>query len=365
VRDPSPSDPRRLAATFRTELGQLALDVHLDAPAAGVTALFGPSGAGKTTCLRVLAGLHRARGEVRVAGEVWQDDARGIFVPTHRRAVGLVFQDARLFPHLSVRDNLAYGRRRLGAGAGDERRLVDLLGIGSLMDRRPAHLSGGERQRVALARALVARPRLLLLDEPLASLDAQRKAEILGLIEEVRDALAIPIVYVSHALDEVVRLATWMAVLDGGAIAASGPLPQVLARLDLPMAAADDASSVLDARVAAHDEADALCRLDLGGQDLWVGQLARAEGQHVRVRVLARDVSLARQAPGPTSILNVLRGTVRELRDDGRGHVAVLVALEGAGATLLARVTTRSRRSLALEPGTAVYAMVKSVALVA
>ncbi|HXN32002.1 MAG TPA: molybdenum ABC transporter ATP-binding protein, partial [Polyangiaceae bacterium] len=272
------------------------MQVVLDLPDRGITALFGASGSGKTTCLRVLAGLERARGTIRVGGVCWQDDDRGLFVPTHGRAVGYVFQDPSLFPHLSVRGNLEYGRKRSKSdrALADPKAVVDLLGIDPLLERAPANLSGGESQRVAIARALLAGPRLLLMDEPLASQDLARKAEILPYIERLRDELSIPIIYVSHSLDEVARLASHVVLLDGGRTVASGPTNETLARLDLPMARLDDSGVVIDARVAEHDERDQLTRVDFGDGSLWVGRVNRPNGASVRVRVLARDVSLAR-----------------------------------------------------------------------
>ena len=317
--------------------------------------------------MRVIAGLERAAGVVRVGSECWQDDARRIFLPTHKRAVGYVFQDVGLFPHVTVRGNLEYGRKRCGAAASDEEvgALVHLLGIEHLLDRSPEHLSGGERQRVAIGRALCARPRLLLMDEPLAALDARRKAEILPYLGRLQDELSIPTIYVSHVLDEVARLANHLVVLDDGVVKASGPTTATLARLDLPLAHSDDGGVVIDAQVALHDEADHLTRADLSGGFLWIGRVDRPCGAPIRVRVLARDVSLARERPGTTSILNVLAARVVELSDDGPDRVNVRLAVGGEGAPLLSRITRRSRDVLSLSPGVEVYAMVKSVAIVA
>jgi molybdate transport system ATP-binding protein len=343
------------------------LQVDLDLPGHGITALFGPSGSGKTTCLRILAGLDRARGCVRVGPEWWQDDERGVFVPTHRRQVGYVFQDPSLFPHLSVRENLEYGRRRRSASRvlADVSSLVKLLGLGPLLSRRPAHLSGGECQRVVIARALLAGPRLLLMDEPLVSQDPARKAELLPYIERLRDTLSIPVIYVSHAVDEVARLADHLVILQRGQVVASGPATNLMARLDLPMANFDDGGVVIEARAVAFDEADQLSRVELGDASLWVGGAARLPGARVRVRVLARDVSVARERPGPSSILNVLPARVVELRDDGPDRVNVRLTVGSLETPLLARVTRRSRDALDLQPGLDVYALVKSVALVA
>jgi molybdate transport system ATP-binding protein len=315
-----------------------------------------------------LAGLERMSGTLRVGEETWQDDARRIFTPTHERALGYVLQDPGLFAHLSVRANVEYGRKRRARRAAgpllDVAGGVDLLGIGSLMDRSPAHLSGGERQRVALARALVAGPRLLLMDEPLASLDAARKAEVLPYLERLRDELAIPAIYVSHSIDEVARLARHVVLLEGGRVIASGAAGETLTRLDLPLAKLDDAGVVIDAKVAEHDDGDSLTRLDVGGATLWVGRIDRPAGSTARVRVLARDVSLAREPPGPTSILNVLPGRIEDLSDDGPGRVSVRVAVGANAVPVLARITRKSRDALDLRRGVSVHAMVKSVAIV-
>ena len=298
------------------------LDVALQLPERGITALFGPSGCGKTTVLRALAGLERAAGRVALGSDVWQDDASGQWRPTHQRALGYVVQEAALFAHLDVRANLDYGRKRSGAqrwhGGGVEPQpgsgaggfaldsVIDLLGIAPLMDRRPATLSGGERQRVAIARALATAPRLLLMDEPLAALDAPRKAEILPYLERMQRSLALPIVYVSHAMDEVARLADHLVLLDAGRVCCAGPLAELLARPDLPLARQDDAGVVIAATVAEHDRAYGLSRVQFSGGSLWLGETTAAPGEAVRARVLARDVSVTRQAPVQTSVVNVL-----------------------------------------------------------
>jgi molybdate transport system ATP-binding protein len=365
--DAQSRDPRIVAA-LRGARGVFRLEVDFDVPARGITALFGPSGSGKTTCLRAFAGLERMSGSLRVGSETWQDDAQRLFTPAHERAVGYVLQDAGLFAHLSVRANVEYGRKRRARRSSgpllDEADVVALLGIERLMDRKPAHLSGGERQRVALARALVAGPRLLLMDEPLASLDAARKAEVLPYLEQLRDELEIPAIYVSHSVDEVARLARHVVLLDAGRVVASGEAGETLTRLDLPLARLDDAGVVIEARVAEHDDVDSLTLLDVGGASLWVGRLERPAGSRARVRVLARDVSLAREAPGKTSILNVLPGRVEDLSDDGPARVSVRLAIGADGVPLLARITRRSRDALDLRRGVSVHAMVKSVAIV-
>jgi molybdate transport system ATP-binding protein len=353
-----------LRARLRLDRGAFRLDVDLDLPQRGISALFGHSGSGKTTILRAIAGLERAPGGyVALGGEVWQDDARGVFVPVHQRALGYVFQEASLFPHLSVRANLEFGRKRVPA---HERRfdlapVTELLGIVSLLERRPDGLSGGERQRVAIARALLASPRLLLMDEPLAALDLRRKLEILPYLERMHAELAIPIVYVSHAPDEVARLADHLVLLDDGKAVASGPLTETLARVDLPPSFADDAGVVLDTRLAGHEE-DSLSRLEFAGGALFVGRRREAIGTHLRCRIHARDVSLALEQPQGTSIVNRLPAVVTAVAaTETPGHV--LVQLRIGSSPLLARITARSRRELGIEPGLRLWAQIKGVAL--
>lgn len=355
-----------IRAIMRIERSGFTLDVDLDLPARGVTALFGHSGSGKTTCLRAIAGLERAPGGfVSLDGEVWQDDARGIFVPTHRRALGYVFQEASLFPHLTVRGNLEFALKRAADGGGKFSlpEVSHMLGIGGLLDRRPDHLSGGERQRVAIARALLAAPRLLLMDEPLAALDLKRKLEILPYLERLHDALAIPVIYVSHSPDEVARLADHLVLLDAGRVAASGPIGETLARADLPPAFLDDAGVVLQTVLASHEEDD-LSRLDFGDGSILVSRRSEATGSRLRCRIHARDVSLALERPSSSSILNTLPATATAVAPtDTPGHV--LVQLRIGGTPLLARITARSRRELGIAPGREVWAQIKAVALLA
>jgi len=353
-----------LRVRLRMDRGAFQLDVDLDLPLHGISALFGHSGSGKTTVLRAIAGLERAPGGVVARGdEVWQDDARGVFVPVHQRAVGYVFQEASLFPHLSVRANLEFGRKRVPV---HERRfalepVTALLGIENLLERRPDGLSGGERQRVAIARALLASPRLLLMDEPLAALDLRRKLEILPYLERMHAELAIPIVYVSHAPDEVARLADHLVLLDAGKAVASGPLTETLARVDLPPSFADDAGVVLDSILAGHEE-DALSRLEFAGGALFVGRRREAIGTHLRCRIHARDVSLALDRPQGTSIVNRLPAVVTAVAaTDTPGHV--LVQLRMGESPLLARITERSRRELGIAPGLRLWVQIKGVAL--
>lgn len=359
-----------ILARFHLERPGFTLDVDLALPGRGISALFGHSGSGKTTCLRALAGLERPPGGYcAVAGEVWQDDARGIFVPTHRRAIGYVFQEASLFPHLNARGNLEFGQKRAPRSAGPDTpafavdAVADLLGIAHLLERRPDELSGGERQRVAIARALLAAPRLLLMDEPLAALDLKRKLEILPYLERLHDELAIPMIYVSHAPDEVARLADHLVLLAEGRAVASGPVADTLCRLDLPPAFADNVGTVVTATVAEH-EADDLTRLEFPGGYVHVSRRREAIGQSLRCRIHARDVSLALVPPARSSILNCLPATVANLAPaDAPGHV--LVRLDAGGSPLLARITRRSAEALALAPGRAVYAQIKAVALLA
>ena len=341
-----------LKAKLRLAQGTFSLDVAFEAPG-GLTALFGPSGSGKTTVLRCLAGLTRApAGFVAVEGECWQDEARGVFLPAHLRACGYVFQEASLFPHLSVRANLEYGWKRVPAGARkvDFDHTIELLGLGTLLSRMPAHLSGGERQRVAMARAVLASPRLLLMDEPLASLDEARKGEVLYYVERLRDELRVPIVYVSHSFEEVVRLADTVVMVTEGRVGATGPVAGLL--LD---------ASVIETRVAEHDLAWGLTRLHFAGGTLYASDVDALPGERVRVRIQARDVSLALSAPRNASFLNVLAGTVTGL---GAEHGAsVDVALDVVGTPLTARVTRKSAAALRLEPGRPVFALIKSVAI--
>ena len=355
---------QRIRACFRLDRSDFSLDVDLDLPGRGVTALFGPSGSGKTTLLRLIAGLERAQGgEISVNGQVWQDGTT--FLPTHLRPLGYVFQEASLFPHLSIRRNLEYGMKRVDAA---ERKVsldqaIDLLGIGHLLERKPDSLSGGERQRVGIARALAVSPRILLMDEPLAALDLARKGEILPYLEKLHDELEIPVLYVSHAPDEVARLADHIVVMDGGRAVASGPLTETLARLDLPIRLGEDAGVVLDGVVAERDSQWHLARVEFTGGGVWVRDGGHELGHHVRVRILARDVSLALTRHSGTSILNTLPAVVAQVADDAHPALA-LVRLNVGGSPLVARLTRRSAHALALASGQLLYAQIKAVALV-
>jgi molybdate transport system ATP-binding protein len=363
-----------IRARFKLDYPGFSLDVDLDLPGIGVTALFGHSGSGKTTLLRCVAGLqHAPGGELWVNGAVWQD--ADSFLPTHRRRIGYVFQEASLFPHLDIRRNLEYGLRRVPEA---QRRVslkhaIDLLGIGHLLERKPDRLSGGERQRVGIARALVVSPEILLMDEPLAALDLARKQEILPYLERLHDDLEIPVLYVSHAPDEVARLADHLVVMEQGRVVASGGLVETLARLDLPIRLGEDAGVVLDGEVAEIDANWHLARVRAGrgeadshppGQvSLWVRDSGHPVGHRARVRILARDVSLALDRHDDSSILNTLSATVVEVADDTHPALA-LVRLDVAGAPLVARLTRRSVCGLDLHPGKLVWAQIKAVALI-
>ena len=359
-----------IQARFKLDWPGFALDVDLDLPARGVTALFGHSGSGKTTLLRCIAGLERAPlGHLTVNGETWQDDEPGRkrgghWLPTHKRPLGYVFQEASLFPHLTVLGNLRYGlQRTTGAARVSLDQAIELLGIGLLLDRKPDQLSGGERQRAAIARALALSPSLLLMDEPLAALDLKRKQEILPYRERLHGELDIPVLYVSHSPDEVARLADHIVVLDAGRAVAAGPLKDTLARLDLPIHLGEDAGVVLDAVVAERDEKWHLSRVEFPGGSLWVRDGGHALGQKVRVRILARDVSIALQRSTHTSIQNCLSAVIDEIADDHHPALA-LVRLKVGHLPVLARLTRRSAVGLGLSPGLRVWVQIKAVALI-
>lgn len=361
-----------LQLTARLERPGFLLDVDLRLPARGVTVLFGPSGSGKTSCLRVIAGLEpQAQGVVRVNGDVWQDTARQVMLPVHQRALGYVFQEASLFEHLSVRDNLLFGFKRTPPA---QRRHtwdhgLELLGIAHLLERNPLELSGGERQRVAIARALATSPRVLLMDEPLAAIDAARKNEILPWLEQLHARLDIPVVYVTHSSDELARLADHVVLLSEGRALCSGPVMELMTRLDLPLARGDGAASLIEAHAVGHSSDDALSELAFEGGSLLLPQAtptALPQGTRVRVRIQARDVSLSLQAPEHSSVLNVLGATVIDVVDDSPGQVLVGLQL-GLGpqpVRLLSRISRLSARRLGIAPGQAVFAQIKGVAMV-
>ena len=353
-----------IQARFQLTHPGFTLDVDLDLPGRGVTALFGPSGCGKTSLLRCMAGLTRAPlGQLTVNGEVWQYASH--FLPTHQRPLGYVFQEANLFAHLNVQRNLQYGQSRVPVA---DRRIaldsvVNLLGIGHLLERLPQGLSGGERQRVAIARALLTSPRLLLMDEPLAALDIARKNEFLPYLERLHDELDIPVVYVSHAPDEVARLADHIVVMQEGRAVATGALTETLARLNLPIYLGEDAGVVLRAVVVERDAEWHLARVAFEGGSLWVRDGGQPIGHAVRVRILARDVSIALAPVSGVSIQNCLSATVEQMADDYHPALALL-RLHLGESPLLARLTRRSAAALLLAPGQPVWVQIKAVALI-
>ncbi|HLN11382.1 MAG TPA: molybdenum ABC transporter ATP-binding protein [Xanthobacteraceae bacterium] len=360
-----------ITAQYAGVLGRFKLDVAFASPMQGITGLFGPSGCGKTTILRCVAGLIRLPGKLVVGGEVWQDHATGQFREPYRRPIGYVFQEASLFPHLSVRGNLLYGHRRaLETGAAEDIRLadvVDLLGIGPLLDRATGALSGGERQRVALGRALLAQPRLLLMDEPLSALDRMTKEEILPYFELIHASLSIPVLYVSHDISEIERLVDYMVLLEAGRVVSAGPLGDLLSDSRLPIARSPGASTVLQGRVAAFDPNDDLTALGIDGETLLVPNRVGEAGTTRRIRIAATDVSLAVDRPSLTTILNILPVRIADVHPLDHGQINVLVTIghrEG-GPRLLARVTRRAQRVLNLGRGQDVYAQIKAVSVIA
>jgi molybdate transport system ATP-binding protein len=341
------------------------IDVEFATPARGVTALFGPSGCGKTTVVDMIAGARAVdSGRVAVAGRILYDSERGLSLPVRERRIGYVFQEARLFPHLSVHGNLLYGWRRTGRLASGQEidHVIEVLGIGELLHRRPAKLSGGERQRVALGRALLTSPALLLMDEPLAAVDSGRKEEILPYLERLRDELGMPTVYVTHSVDEVARLADHLVVMDAGRVAAVGPVAEIMGRSDLhPLTGRYEAGGIVNARVLGQDIEYGLTVLGFAGGELRVPTLAYAEGTAVRVRIRARDVILARTHPDTLGASNILAGVVHRLRVEAATFAEVEVDL--GGNMLLVRMTRLSVDKLGLAEGQAVWAVIKSVAI--
>ena len=349
-------------AHFRVDWPAFTLDLDLNLPGRGVTAIFGPSGSGKTTLLRCIAGLERTQeGYLSFKGDIWQD--AGIFMPVHKRPLGYVFQEASLFPHLSVMGNLRYGLAR----SKTEQKVsldqaVELLGIGHLLERKPERLSGGERQRVGIARALAVSPSILLMDEPLAALDLARKQEILPYLERLHDELEIPVLYVTHSPDEVARLADYLVAMEAGRVTAHGPLGETLTRIDLPIRLGEERSVVLEGIVAERDEIWNLTRVEFNGGSLWTRDRGMTLGRRVRLRVPSGGVSLCRKPQEETSILNSLAAIVEAIGDDDHpAHSLVRVTI--GGSVLLARITKRSVAALELEPGQPVWVQVKSVAV--
>ncbi|WP_290704716.1 molybdenum ABC transporter ATP-binding protein [Amphritea sp.] len=358
-----------LYCRFKGNLGQFELDAEFDLPESGISVLFGPSGCGKTTLLRCLAGLNRLEGQFDINGETWQSDTH--FLPVYKRPVGYVFQEASLFPHLSVRANLLFGQKRVKTsqninGYISFDRLVELLSIGPLLERSVVRLSGGERQRIAIARALLTNPRLLLMDEPLSALDSHNKAEIIHYLERLHRELTIPIIYVTHSHEEVSRLADYVVVMETGKTVAAGEVNAIFTRLDLPIQHDEVAGSVLNGVVAEADRQWGLVRVAVSGESIWCRDTGLELGDSVRVRVLARDVSVALKPLVDSSILNCLQAQIVEIKDDARNSIA-LVRLEisdsGGEQYIVARLSRKSISQLDLQIGQNVWAQIKSVAV--
>lgn len=351
-----------LEVDIRHRLGAFSVEAAFSADK-GVTALFGRSGSGKTSLINIIAGLMRPDGgELSFNGDVLFDGVKRMFVPAHRRRFGYVFQEARLFPHLSVRRNLGYGRwfSRHNQGGADFNRVVDLLGVGALLDRAPANLSGGEKQRIAIGRALLSNPRLLLMDEPMAALDEERKAEILPYLERLRDEADIPIIYVSHSVAEVARLATKVIILENGRVSASGDAASILSQPSSTISRRE-AGAVLDGIVERTDTDHQITVIRAGTAEIRVPQLNAAPGKRVRLQIAARDVMLSTSRPEGLSALNILAATITGIGEPAQGMLDV--RLDCGGVTIVSRVTVLSRDLLGLEHGKPVHAIIKSVAL--
>ncbi|MGZ4958475.1 MAG: molybdenum ABC transporter ATP-binding protein [Methylomonas sp.] len=349
---------------FQLDYGSFQLSVDLQLPGSGVTVLFGPSGSGKTTLLRCIAGLQKApQGYLRINGDVWQDSERGVFLPTHKRSLGYVFQEANLFPHLSVEGNLQFGLKRISKSAkqADLPHILNLLGIKHLLDRLPDQLSGGERQRVAIARALALNPKILLMDEPLASLDLKRKQEILPFLGRLHQELDIPVLYVTHSQQEVAQLANHLVIMDEGKALASGPLSETLSRLDVPLAQDREASTVWQVSVVGHEAEYHLTHAGFEGGTISLPSLTANIGTLLRIQIYARDVSITLQESAATSILNVLPAVITGIADDDRGHS--VVRLQVGNQPLLAHITQKSKMCLDLRAGMPVYVQIKGTSI--
>lgn len=346
---------------YELQRGAFSLNVAGEIPLQGVTGVYGASGAGKTTLLRCIAGLEQPdTGELHVAGECWQD--AGYNMPVNLRQTGYVFQEPRLFAHLTVRENMEYGRQRSKYPQELEfMDVVELLGLGALLQRRPAELSGGEAQRVAIARALLRTPRFVLMDEPLASLDAARKAEILPFLERLHAELSLPIIYVSHNIEEICRLCDYLVVMAGGRITAAGELQSVLVDLGAPALVGDAAGSVVDGIVAEYDADFELSRVEFQGGELWLPGKLGTNGDCLRLRIRASDISLARDRPARSTILNLLEVLIEEIQDTPGPTQLLRLAL--GQQRLLARITRKSRQELNLQPGDTVVAQIKAAAV--
>lgn len=337
------------------------LKVNAELPLQGVTGIYGVSGAGKTTLLRCIAGLEEPdTGELHVAGECWQDGS--FSMPVNNRETGYVFQEPRLFAHLNVQNNITYGWRRRSKHEGVAvKDVVDLLGLNDLLLRRPSELSGGEAQRVAIARALLRSPRFVLMDEPLASLDVARKAEILPFLERLHAELSLPIIYVSHNIEEICLLCDHLVVMADGRIVASGDLQSVLVDLDVPALAGDEAGAVIGGLIADFDREFELTRFDFAGGQIWLPGKLGTIGEHLRLRIRASDISLTRDKPTRSTILNLVEVEIESIQDTP--NPTQLVRLLAGQERLVARITRRSREELKLQPGDNVVAQVKAAAV--
>ena len=349
-----------IIARFQLDYGGFQLSIDLSLPGSGISVLFGHSGSGKTSLLRCIAGLQQASsGFLKINGQVWQDSEQGIFLPTYQRPLGYVFQEANLFPHLNVVDNLRFGLKRIGKGfvQAEQQSILDLLDITHLLLRRPEHLSGGERQRVAIARALVLKPQILLMDEPLASLDFKRKQEILPFLSRLHRELNIPVIYVTHSHQEVAQLADHLVMLSEGRVLASGPLAETLGRLDVALANEREAATVWEVEVIEHETDYQLTRVAVEDVSLSLQALPFEIGTALRIQILARDVSIALLASSASSILNIMPATVTGLVDNQAGQV--VVQLRVRSQPLLAHITRKSAVILGLQVGMSVFAQIK------
>ncbi|MEI6708902.1 MAG: molybdenum ABC transporter ATP-binding protein [Methylococcales bacterium] len=353
-----------IIAQFKLNYGTFSLDVDLRLPSSGITVLFGHSGSGKTTLLRCIAGLqHAPQGFLSINGSIWQDSDHKLFLPTHKRSLGYVFQEANLFAHLTVLDNLAFGLKRIMQKPNTEKfkQIIELLGIEHLMERMPERLSGGERQRVAIARALVLNPEVLLMDEPLASLDSKRKQEIMPFLTRLHNELNIPVLYVTHSQQEVAQLADYLVVLENGNVQAAGLLSDTFSRVDLPLAQDKQASSVWQVKIIEHETAYHLTRVAFAGGELSLPAINAALGTALRIQIYARDVSITLEVSKVTSILNVLPATITDIVDDEDGQS--VVRLQVGSQPLLAHITRKSAQLLALQTGMMVYVQIKGTSI--